>query len=111
MTRGDRWLLAGLFVLSLLPWLRPAAGGAGEGPVGYRLVLLDPPQPPRILASAPAGGELVVRGRLGDSVLRFDPAGRVCFHASPCPNPLCVKSGWSRPGETLCCVPNGVAIT
>ena len=38
--------------------------------------------------------------------------GEVFVVSSPCPNKVCVKSGYiSRPGETIICLPNKVSIT
>ena len=54
--------------------------------------------------------ELSVRGRLGDSKLRIE-GGRVRFVDSPCPNKVCVHSGWLQDsGEFAACVPNGVSL-
>lgn len=54
--------------------------------------------------------ELHVPGPLGNSHIRvFD--GQVRFIDSPCPNKLCVHTGWlSQGGENATCLPNRVSI-
>jgi len=54
--------------------------------------------------------ELHVPGILGDSVIRVRD-GQVRFFDSPCPNKLCVHTGWlSQGGENATCLPNRVSL-
>ena len=43
-------------------------------------------------------------GPLGETVIEIRD-GRARVLSSPCPNGICMKSGWS---DTLCCLPNRV---
>ena len=54
--------------------------------------------------------ELEVPGPLGHSHIRVHN-GRVRFVDSPCPNKLCVHTGWlSQGGEVAVCLPNRVSV-
>lgn len=54
--------------------------------------------------------ELEVPGPLGHSHIRVHD-GRVRFVDSPCPNKLCVHTGWlSQGGEVAVCLPNRVSV-
>jgi hypothetical protein len=106
MTRADRILIALLAAVALLAL--PAT---------------------RLVAAAATGGDVVVTGPGGTSVLPPRPdrtfmvdglrgpieleikggAARVVF--SPCPDHLCVRQGLvSGPGAALVCVPGGVSV-
>ena len=54
--------------------------------------------------------ELHVPGVLGNSHIRvFD--GRIRFIDSPCPNKICVHTGWlTQGGENATCLPNQVSL-
>jgi hypothetical protein len=54
--------------------------------------------------------ELEVPGPLGHSHIRVHN-GQVRFVDSPCPNKLCVHTGWlSQGGEVAVCLPNRVSV-
>jgi len=54
--------------------------------------------------------ELHATGVLGNSHIRVLD-GRVRFIDSPCPNKLCVHTGWlSQGGENATCLPNRVSV-
>jgi hypothetical protein len=54
--------------------------------------------------------EIHVPGTLGDSHIRVSD-GQVRFINSPCPNKLCVHTGWlSQGGESAVCLPNRVSL-
>lgn len=54
--------------------------------------------------------EYHVPGPLGDSHIRVQD-GQVRFIDSPCPNKLCVHTGWvNQGGENIACLPNQVSV-
>lgn len=54
--------------------------------------------------------DLTVPGPLGDSHIQVRD-GQVRFIASPCPNKLCVHTGWlNQGGEVAVCLPNRVSL-
>jgi hypothetical protein len=106
VTHADRILVAALTAAALLAW--PAT---------------------RLVAAAAAGGDVVVTGPGGTSVLAPLPdrtvtvdglrgpievgleGGAVRVVSSPCPDHLCMRQGLvSGPGAALVCVPGGVAV-
>lgn len=108
-----------------------ALGGVG-GPAGssggeqYAVARDDAPRPgaSRVVAVVKSSGRqvMVIRldagsegvyevvGPLGTS--RFEVSGgRVRMLESPCPEKICINTGWiGRPGEVIACVPNRVII-
>lgn len=51
-----------------------------------------------------------VPGPLGESLIRVQ-GGQVRFIDSPCPNKLCIHTGWiSQGGENATCLPNQVSV-
>lgn len=54
--------------------------------------------------------ELHVPGPLGESHLQVRD-GQIRFIDSPCPNKLCVHTGWlSQGGESATCLPNKISV-
>lgn len=101
MTRADRMLLLGLVVLAVLsaPVAAIATRGSESaiisGPYGTTAVDLT------------RDATYVVDGRCGRVTFSVD-GGRLSCVGAECPDHICVKSGWLRPGAPIVCAPNGV---
>jgi hypothetical protein len=113
MTRGDKFLLAGILFVSLLllaslysrfsrysPNLKPTQGVVVvQGKVSHRITL-------------PVQGQssFVVQGRVGPSIVEIDGA-RVRMREAPCSGQVCVRQGWiSHPGQSVVCIPGEIII-
>ncbi len=105
LSRGDAvvWLLATTLLVSLYMMFWQADGHGAEAVVlvnGKRWARLDLFQ----------NQDLDVPGPLGHSHIQVRD-GQVRFVNSPCPNQLCVHTGWlSQGGEVSICLPNKVSL-
>jgi len=105
LSRGDAvvWLLAATLLVSLYMMFWQADGHGAEAVVlvnGKRWARLDLFQ----------NQDLDVPGPLGHSHIQVRD-GQVRFVNSPCPNQLCVHTGWlSQGGEVSICLPNKVSL-
>jgi hypothetical protein len=105
-TPADRIII--LLAFLLLGWLYLHYWRISSQPASYAWIF-TPFQPPQKV-SLQHSQRLQVRGRLGESLIEID-AGRIRFHASPCPGKQCIHAGWlSRGGELVTCLPNQVSI-
>jgi len=103
--RGD-WLImgiAGVLLISLYLGLWTAAVRSAEAMIrvdGKNWARLDLYQ----------NQDFHVPGPLGESHIQVRD-GRVRFVSSPCPNQLCVHTGWlQKSGEVAICMPNRVSV-
>ncbi|MCF6337855.1 MAG: NusG domain II-containing protein [Gammaproteobacteria bacterium] len=105
LSRGDAvvWLLAATLLVGLYAMFWQADGHGAEAVVlvnGKRWARLDLFQ----------NQDLDVPGPLGHSHIQVRD-GQVRFVSSPCPNQLCVHTGWlSQGGEVAICLPNRVSL-
>ncbi len=90
----------GLLVLSLLAYGMHHITAKG---LGFETLNLETGQTMAIY------GKESLKGKLGDSVVEFNPKLGARFVSSPCPNQTCVKMGWTK-GISIICVPNGVVL-
>ena len=81
----------------------------GEGQLAREAIIFSPGQvPQQIGLDIPR--HLVIRGRLGDSVIEI-AQGKIRFTASPCQGKQCIHAGWlSVKGDFAACLPNQVSI-
>ncbi len=105
LNRGDAviWLLAAILLVGLYAVFWRVDGHGAEAVVlvnGKRWARLDLFQ----------DQNLDVPGPLGHSHIQVRD-GRVRFVNSPCPNKLCIHTGWlSQGGEVAICLPNKVSL-
>lgn len=105
LSRGDVlvWLLAATLLVGLYAAYWQSDGHGAEAVVlvnGKRWARLDLFQ----------DQDLKVPGPLGHSHIQVRD-GQVRFVDSPCPNKLCVHTGWlSQGGEVAICLPNKVSL-
>ncbi|NOX91752.1 MAG: NusG domain II-containing protein [Gammaproteobacteria bacterium] len=105
LSRGDAvvWLLAAILLVGLYMVFWQADGHGAEAVVlvnGKRWARLDLFQ----------NQDLDVPGPLGHSYIQVRD-GQVRFVDSPCPNKLCVHTGWlNQGGEVAICLPNKVSL-
>jgi hypothetical protein len=105
LSRGDTlvWLLAAALLLGLYVLYWRAEGHGAEV-----VVLVDGKRWARL--NLFNDQDLEVPGPLGHSHIRVRD-GRVRFVDSPCPNKLCVHTGWlQQGGEVAVCLPNRVSL-
>jgi hypothetical protein len=114
MTRGDKFLLAGLLLAALVA----AAGLYGRffrfqhQPGTHQAVISVGGNVVETVALLPANGRrsIVVQGRVGASTVEVD-GERIRMREAPCPGQVCVKQGWiERPGQTIACLPGGIML-
>jgi hypothetical protein len=105
LSRGDVvvWLLALLLLVGLYAAFWQSDGHGAEAVVlvnGKRWARLD----------LFHNQDLIVPGPLGHSHIQVRD-GQARFVDSPCPNKLCVHTGWlSQGGEVAVCLPNKVSL-
>lgn len=113
MTRGDKFLLAGLLLLSLLSMaalysrFSPFSGSAEtiQAVVSVRGTVVR-----RIPLPVVTPSSFVVQGRVGPSTVEID-GGRVRMQVAPCAGRICVNQGWIRkPGQSIVCIPGEILI-
>lgn len=113
MTRGDKFLLAGLLLVSLLSMAAlygrfPFFPGKGES---ARAVISVQGKVVRTI-DLPAGARssVIIPGRLGPSTVEVEGA-RIHMHEAPCPGKICVSQGWiSHPGQSIVCIPGEILV-
>ena len=113
MTKGDKFLLAGVLLVSLLSLaalynrfsrysatIRPAqAVVTVQGNVIRRIRL-------------PSAGQssFVVQGLVGPSTVEVD-GSRIHMREAPCSGQVCVRQGWiEHPGQSIVCIPGKILI-
>ena len=104
-TRADKFLIVTLIILSAISY--PVIRYLTD-----RVLLLEIEVMGDTYSVVTMEGEreLVIPGRLGDSVIGIDVSG-ARFLSTPGPDRGCIDRGYiSEPGETVECVPNGVSI-
>jgi hypothetical protein len=105
VTRGDRFVVAGVLALAALAWPATYLAAAGRsdvatvtGPAGTSRIALRPDR------------TVEIEGVRGPVTLKVC-AGAVCVLDAPCPDRLCVHQGSvSVSGAALVCVPNGISV-
>lgn len=113
MTRGDKFLLAGLLFMALLsmavlygrvPFF-PGRPEALQATISVRGNIVK-------LIALPAGEQLTcnVQGRSGPAIVEIHGA-RIRMLEAHCPGGLCVRQGWiERPGQSIVCIPGEILI-
>jgi len=113
MTRGDKFLLAGLLLFSLLSagalygrWLLPQ----DQKKAMRAVVTVQGKVVRRIDLASGARSSFVVDGRVGSSTVEVDGA-RVRMLEAPCAGGICVKQSWiAHPGQSVVCIPGEILI-
>lgn len=113
MTRGDKILLAGLLLISLLS-VALLYGRLSFFPAKVetvQAVITAQGKPVRkISLTEGAKSSFVVQGRVGSTTVEIDGA-RIRMLEAPCAGQVCVKEGWiGRPGQTIVCIPGEILI-
>ena len=113
MTRGDKYLLAGLLILALLSMavlygrvpLIPGKAEALQATISVRGNIVK-------MIALPAGEQLTcsLQGRSGAALVEIN-GSRVRMLEAHCPGGLCVRQGWiERPGQSIVCIPGEILI-
>jgi hypothetical protein len=113
MTRGDKFLLAGLLCMALLSTvalyghfsLFPGKAESVRAAIsvhGKVVKLIDLPTSAR--------SSFVLQGRSGAVTVEVDGA-RVRMLEASCPGSVCVRQGWiEHPGQSIVCIPGEILI-
>jgi len=113
MTRGDKFLLAGLLFVSLLSMaalygrfsLIPGKAESVRAVIsvqGKVVRTIDLP--------ASSRSSYIIHGRLGPSIVEAEGT-RVRMPEAPCPGKICVSQGWiSHPGQSIVCIPGEILV-
>jgi len=105
LTWGDKLLIGGLLVLSLLS-IAVVDRLAGTGSLA--VVEVAGQESSRLDLSV--DGQRVIKGLLGDTIVQVRE-GKVRVVKSACPHKICVRTGWvSKSGNLIVCVPNRVVV-
>lgn len=113
MTRGDKFLLAGLLSVSLLAtavlygrfFLFPGKGEAARAVISVQGRIIR-----TIDLSAGARSFFVVNGRLGPATVEVDGA-RLRLREASCAGRVCIGQGWiDHPGQSIVCMPGEILI-
>ena len=113
MTRGDKFLLAGLLLISLLSiaalYGRFSFFPDRVGPV-RAVVSVQGKVVRTIDLPAASRSSFVINGRLGSSTVEVEGA-RVHMHEAPCPGKVCINQGWiAHPGQSIVCIPGEILV-
>ena len=106
---ADLVLIGLLLGASVAGWFWGSRRGEDPDAWQCRIRVFAKPPSERLLTVIPEGSQQV-RGLLGTSTLEWDRLGRVRFVSSPCPNQVCVHTGWTAAPQTVVCVPNGILV-
>lgn len=113
MTRGDKYLLAGLLCLALLSMAMiygrfsffPGNTESLRAAISVRgkvIKMIDLP--------ASAHSAFILQGRSGAASVEVDGA-RIRMQEAHCPGGLCVRQGWiEHPGQSIVCIPGEILI-
>jgi len=113
MTRGDKFLLAGLLLLSLLLMaaLYSRFSFFPESTKTVQAVIsVQGAVDRRISLPVETRSSFPVMGRVGPSVVEID-GGRLRMLEALCPGRVCVNQGWiEHAGESIICIPGEIVI-
>ncbi len=105
LTRGDKLLVVVLAVLLLLSV--PVALAAARTPVDS--VVIEGPSG-RTVVPLHRDTDVMVDGLLGTATVEIRE-GAVRVSSAPCPDHVCVETGWvDRGGRVIACVPGGISV-
>jgi len=113
MTRGDKFLLAGLLLLSLLS-MALLYGRLSYFSRSTKAVNAVISVKGTVVRKIPLPVEnrvaFTVQGRVGPSAVEVD-GGRLRMQEAPCPGRVCVNQGWiEHAGESIICIPGEIVI-
>lgn len=113
MTRGDKFLFAGLLFISLLSMAMLYGRfsffpGKAES---VRAVISVQGKVVRLIGlPASARSSFIIHGRLGPSTVEVEGA-RVRMLEAPCNGRICVNQGWiAHPGQSIVCIPGEILV-
>lgn len=113
MTRGDKLLLAGLLLLSLLSMAALYSrfcSFSGSTQAVQAVILVQGTVIKKISLPSKYRSTFVVLGRDGPSTVEVE-GGRVRMREAPCAGRICVNQGWIlHPGQSVVCIPGEILI-
>ncbi|MBV5341486.1 MAG: NusG domain II-containing protein [Deltaproteobacteria bacterium] len=113
MNRGDKFLLAGILLVSLLILAALYSRFSRYSTAikaAQAVVVVQGKVIRRVTLPVPGKSSFVVRGRIGPSTVEIDGA-QVRIREAPCSGQVCVRQGWiSHPGQSVVCIPGEIII-
>jgi len=113
MTRGDKYLLAGLLLLSLVSFAAlysRFSPFSGSTKVTQAVISLQGNVIRKISLPLTGRSSFTVQGLVGSSTVEVE-GERVRMQEAPCAGRICVNQGWIRhPGQSIACVPGEILI-
>ncbi|HNV70416.1 MAG TPA: NusG domain II-containing protein [Candidatus Ozemobacteraceae bacterium] len=103
--RGDLFLVLLLAVVGALL----AHWNGANGTNSWQVQIVGRPEKTLVLDGLVAA-TYDTGGWLGTATIECDGANRWRFVRSPCPNQVCVRSGWFTSPVGVPCVPNGIIV-
>lgn len=113
MTRGDKFMLAGLLLLSLLSLAALYSRFSffpGSTKTLQAVISAQGKVVRRISLPLEARTTFTVAGRVGSSAVEIE-GGRVRMQEATCPGRVCVNQGWiEHAGQSIICIPGEILI-
>lgn len=113
MTRGDKFLLAGILLVSLLSMATlygHFAFFSGKIESAQAVITVQGKVVRKISLPVPERSSFVVNGRLGPSAVEVEGT-RVRMHEASCAERICIGQGWiAHPGQSIVCIPGEILI-
>ena len=114
MTRGDKYLAAGILLVAIFALAFPRLQSSlfPMATSSVRAVIKTQGEIVREVDLSGRGGRstLVVNGRVGPSTLEVE-GKRIRMKEANCPDKICVRQGWiEKPGDSIVCIPGEILI-
>jgi hypothetical protein len=113
MTRGDKFLAAGIFLAAILAIAFPRLQSS-IFPVetSFHAIIKAQGKIASDVDLSGRGGRstFIVHGRVGPSTLEVE-GKRIRIKEATCPDKICVRQGWiEKPGESIVCIPGEIIV-
>lgn len=113
MTRGDKFMLAGLLLLSLVSLVALYSSFSlfpGSTKTVQAVISVQGTVVRSISLPVEARTTFTIPGRVGSSIVEVE-GGRVRMVEAPCPGRVCINQGWiQHAGESIVCIPGEIVI-
>lgn len=110
MTKRDLILIMVLVLIALASFAVPYLGVKGQGNIAAEISADGKLVQHIDLQSVMQQEEFSVPGPLGNTIVQIQE-GRARIIESPCPDKICVRTGWIKlAGQTAICVPNRIIL-
>ncbi|MDD2736415.1 MAG: NusG domain II-containing protein [Desulfuromonadaceae bacterium] len=110
MNRADKFLLAGILLVSLLSLMGMYGLFSSAVNTTQAIVVVRGAIIRRITLPVAGKSTFVVQGRVGAATVEIE-GDRVRMREAHCSGQVCVNQGWvSHPGQTIVCIPGEILV-